>query len=75
LLRLTRTGKKGSWPVDMNAVRRILLSVCAVALVALAVFQSTDLPHGEALAVGVATKIITALIAIAVAGLASPPEA
>ena len=58
----------------MNAVRRILLDVCALVLLGLAVFQSTDPPHGEAVAMGVATKVITALIAIAVARLASPPE-
>lgn len=65
--------EKGLWPVDTQAVRRVILYVCALVLVALAEFQSTDPPHGEALLVGVATKVITALIAIVIARMVQPP--
>jgi len=57
----------------MQAVRRIILYVCAVSLVGLAVFQSTDPPHQQALAVGAATKVLAAMIAIVVARMAQPP--
>jgi len=57
----------------MQALRRIILYVCAVALVGLAVFQSTDPPHPQALALGAGTKVVTALIAVIVARMAQPP--
>lgn len=60
--------------MDMQTVRRIILYLCAVALVGLAAFQSTDPPHHAAVGVGVLSKVLTALIAISVARLAQPPE-
>jgi hypothetical protein len=69
-----RTGKKGLWPVNISTIGRVILYLCALALVALAAFQATDPPPGETVAMGVGTKALTALIAIVVARLAQPPS-
>jgi hypothetical protein len=61
--------------VDVKTLSRITLYICAVALVGLAVFQGTDPPHAQALGIGVATKILTALVVVVVAHLMQPPEA
>lgn len=65
--------EKGQWPVDMHVVGRIILYLCALGLIALAVFQATDPPHQEALLIGVVTKIVTAMIAVVIAQMVRPP--